>query len=83
LEKISRIKEDILRACLAQLQLHEFLEMVIHSSSLEIMTGSSPAYSIKKIQDVLRSVSLEGGLWCSTGVSKLQELMSRLLFFMA
>ena len=35
------------------------------------------------IQDVLRSVSLEGGLWCSAGASKLQELMSRSSFFMA
>jgi len=53
LEKISRIKEDILRAFLAQLQLHEFLEMVIHSSSLEIMTGSTPAFSIKKYKTSL------------------------------
>jgi hypothetical protein len=44
------IKADTLRACLAQLQLQEFLEMVIPSSSLlNIMTGSSPAYSVKKI----------------------------------
>jgi len=35
------------------------------------------------IQDVLRSVSLEGGLWYSAGASKLQELMSRSLFYLA
>jgi hypothetical protein len=28
---------------------------------------------------VLRAVSLEGGLWCSAGASKLQELMPGLL----
>jgi len=31
------------------------------------------------IQTVLRAVSIEGGLWCSAGASKLQELMPRLL----
>lgn len=35
------------------------------------------------IQEVLRSVSLEGGLWCSAGASKLQELVSRSLIFRA
>ena len=31
------------------------------------------------IQTVLRAVSIEGGLWCYAGASKLQELMPRLL----
>jgi hypothetical protein len=31
------------------------------------------------LQVVLRAVSMEGGLWCSAGASKLQELMPRLL----
>ena len=35
------------------------------------------------VQDVLRSVSMQGGLWCSAGASRLQELMSRSLFYLA
>jgi hypothetical protein len=31
------------------------------------------------LQVVVRAVSLEGGLWCSAGASKLQELMPGLL----
>jgi hypothetical protein len=31
------------------------------------------------IQTVLRVVSIEGGLWCSVGASKIQELMPSLL----
>jgi len=31
------------------------------------------------LQVVLWAVSMEGGLWCSAGASKLQELMPRLL----
>ena len=31
------------------------------------------------VQKVLRAISSEGGLWCSAGASKLQELVFRLL----
>jgi len=35
------------------------------------------------IQDVLRSVSMEGGLWCSDGASRLHQLVSRSLTSLA
>jgi hypothetical protein len=35
------------------------------------------------VQEVLRSVRLEGGLWCLAGASKLQELAFRLPSFLA
>ena len=35
------------------------------------------------VQDVLRSVSMEGDLWCSAGASRLQELVSRSLTSLA
>ena len=31
------------------------------------------------VQEVLRAISSEGGLWCSAGASKLQELVFRLM----
>jgi hypothetical protein len=37
----------------------------------------------RSVQEVLRSVRLEGGLWCLAGASKLQELAFRLPTFLA
>ena len=63
-----------------QINKHVFTQIIVPSWEIWKHRNDCVFENLRpSLQVVLRAVSMEGGLWCSAGASKLQELMPSLL----